>query len=1292
MQLNDLRVNLTLDNTGFRLSVSDSNRLLHQFEQNLGSTADRVRRSEGVLGSFGETLHRNVQTLGMARFALMDLHDIFLSFPKAVMGSAGEIERLSKLMEGLSTQTDATKRKLEAASNVNFVFNLAKNAPFEVKSLTDTFVKLKTGGIDPTNGSMQALVDSVARFGGSSEELHRASIAIMQMSGKGVISMEELRQQLGEAVPSAMSAMAAGMKMSMGELNKAVSDGTVAAGGAIRKMLAVMSVDNAGAAAEMMGTWTGMLERLKTQWELWKITVVGEGMFAGAKEGLADLIKMMQTPEAESFGREVGRSLADAVVGLVNFTKTVVEMRDELKVAGEVLLAVFAFNKLSPGFNAGGKAVQGYYRTITEGMASVRAGLAAEAEGRRAELVAEAQALEQRIAMNEAEIASEQARANAARAARAQELADAIATNRAILGVYAQRQAANNAAIAAALPSNSPAVAAVARGTATAAQDLEAQVLLRHADAARVSSAEIARRTAALQAENIEMQAERTALMTSTAALTENSAARTVENAALATSANAYRAQAAAITESNAAMAMFSRAGSTVMGAISSMVFSMNGLLIAIMAAAWAWNYFSDKAKQAAEDAKTAFDTKKRLEEGNYNEDTLKANQRYVDNLKGSINATKWNMGVYEQYGKTDSADYKRLKEKLARDQAALDTYQKNLAIEAGKVSEKNGEAAGRALVQGWTDGINKGMSGVQSQVNAINNKYADLKLQQNGKLTDAQQKSQAQELFEARTNALSSAIKQWDAKSAELKKRIAEQNDIIAKGGNAKVIADARQELVRLTTASNLVAEQRANAASSLTSLNAPNEMVDSKKKPKREALDAVQRELASSKVTLDKLETTLAGMDDRVVDIQALRDGVQSHIDALIAGDKEKHVEQKHSPQERAELAALLEQKKLLDLLKQNYGDLAKQRASVTDQFVLANEKMLTGNFNLQPKTKSELQVDVLSSTLEAMKKAGNVAPEVIREYEEKLADAQAVLNGERYVKGVDNYAANKKSIEQLQVGNITFEKQRLAAQQALEMRALQDKYDAQIAAAKGNNDIIKRLQEQFNQESLLLAEKHANEMKTPLEKLADSWRDVTKNMEDATSRWASGAVDAFVQTATTGKLQFGDFAKSVIADLLRIQIQASLASSIKTLTSSFGGWVSGLLGLSTPAAPQVTPHANGGIMTSMGPMPLKKYSMGGIATSPQLALFGEGRMNEAYVPLPDGRTIPVTINGGAGMGAGGAPSVSVNVINQSGTPVDAQAGQLRFDGKGYILDVVMTAASTPGSFRNSLKQALK
>ena len=46
----------------------------------------------------------------------------------------------------------------------------------------------------------------------------------------------------------------------------------------------------------------------------------------------------------------------------------------------------------------------------------------------------------------------------------------------------------------------------------------------------------------------------------------------------------------------------------------------------------------------------------------------------------------------------------------------------------------------------------------------------------------------------------------------------------------------------------------------------------------------------------------------------------------------------------------------------------------------------------------------------------------------------------------------------------------------------------------------------------------------------------------------------------------------------------------------------------------------------------------------------MFGEGTRPEAYVPLPDGRTIPVTMQGGGGGGVNTTINVSVN--NEGGS----------------------------------------
>lgn len=87
-----------------------------------------------------------------------------------------------------------------------------------------------------------------------------------------------------------------------------------------------------------------------------------------------------------------------------------------------------------------------------------------------------------------------------------------------------------------------------------------------------------------------------------------------------------------------------------------------------------------------------------------------------------------------------------------------------------------------------------------------------------------------------------------------------------------------------------------------------------------------------------------------------------------------------------------------------------------------------------------------------------------------------------------------------------------------------------------------------------------------------------------------------------------------------------------------------------------------ANGGIMTPTGSIPLHAYASGGVASTPQMALFGEGRMNEAYVPLPDGRSIPVSMKGPTNTNSSpnGPISVSVQVNTTTGqTNTQAKGG---------------------------------
>lgn len=143
------------------------------------------------------------------------------------------------------------------------------------------------------------------------------------------------------------------------------------------------------------------------------------------------------------------------------------------------------------------------------------------------------------------------------------------------------------------------------------------------------------------------------------------------------------------------------------------------------------------------------------------------------------------------------------------------------------------------------------------------------------------------------------------------------------------------------------------------------------------------------------------------------------------------------------------------------------------------------------------------------------------------------------------------------------------------------------------------------------------------------------------------------AFEDAMVSGK-KFGQVMAGVAQDLYRLFLRKTVSEPAmgwfsSTLAGSglgnlFGNWFSSGGGASNLSAFSSmdfgsisafsTAFARGGIMTDRGPLPLNAYAGGGIADRPQLAVFGEGRRPEAYVPLPDGRSIPVTMQGGGGV----------------------------------------------------------
>jgi tape measure domain-containing protein len=146
---------------------------------------------------------------------------------------------------------------------------------------------------------------------------------------------------------------------------------------------------------------------------------------------------------------------------------------------------------------------------------------------------------------------------------------------------------------------------------------------------------------------------------------------------------------------------------------------------------------------------------------------------------------------------------------------------------------------------------------------------------------------------------------------------------------------------------------------------------------------------------------------------------------------------------------------------------------------------------------------------------------------------------------------------------------------------------------------------------------------------------------------------------EEAITRFRSLGDVIAGVGEDLARLLIRTGITGPLSDAISGFVKDQGGASGLVKTGFEFVKSFfAEGGVMTDRGPLPLRRYASGGIADSPQIAMFGEGRQPEAYVPLPDGRRIPVAMQGGGGSVTFHGGDVHVNVANSNASPAQIAA----------------------------------
>lgn len=344
--IGSLRVELELADGSFTTRVIRAGTTLQQLENQLRKGVVAVRTLDSSMTSFGGGLRDMVVTLGLARAAVENLYNVFGRWLTSIVRVNAEVERSITLLKNMSQASTEVERTRQARREFEELLTLSSQAPFRLETLTNAFVKMRAAGIEPAAGQLRSLADAVAAMGGTDDQFSRAAVAIQQMAGKGVISMEELRQQLGEAVPRALELMARSMNMTVASFVQKVSQGQVEARTALASLSAEFNRTFGGSAIAQMDTFNGKLVQLQTAWTRFSLVVGGEpgsgGFFDSTKAFLQQLTDILNSQDAQDFGARLNRNLSELTKSLTEGVRVLVDWSGAIEQAARALLVFWA--------------------------------------------------------------------------------------------------------------------------------------------------------------------------------------------------------------------------------------------------------------------------------------------------------------------------------------------------------------------------------------------------------------------------------------------------------------------------------------------------------------------------------------------------------------------------------------------------------------------------------------------------------------------------------------------------------------------------------------------------------------------------------------------------------------------------------------------------------------------------------------------------------------------------------------------------------------------------------------
>ena len=280
---------------------------------------------------------------------------------ESILTTGDQFERLSVQLEAIMGSMAEGERAL------SWIKEFTRNTPFQLEEVLEAFVRLKAFGLDPMDGTMQAIVDQAAKLGGGMERLNGITLAVGQAWAKQKLQGEEILQLVERGVP-VWELLEKATGKNVQELQKLSTAGKLGRD-TIALLVAEIGKSAEGAAAKNMTLLSGYVSNLKDSWQQFLAAIADSGALDYTKDVLGNIARSIEAMNQNGRLQALAQKVSDAFVAMGNAIQTALSRLsfDEVVARLQAGFSVVnsALNKLSSTFTITGNTISFFFNSFS---------------------------------------------------------------------------------------------------------------------------------------------------------------------------------------------------------------------------------------------------------------------------------------------------------------------------------------------------------------------------------------------------------------------------------------------------------------------------------------------------------------------------------------------------------------------------------------------------------------------------------------------------------------------------------------------------------------------------------------------------------------------------------------------------------------------------------------------------------------------------------------------------------------------------------------------------------------